>query len=209
MRRFAALILVLVLVPVSCFAVAVKEFGFHVNLDRLGALDASTGYWNASIEAYVQTELDDAWRVNTGLGFDFARLAPLGFIGVQRSITNDMTIDADLTLKWIPRHGIVGTIDTGFRYAPMISEKSQLILEAYPIQWQVISVEHRYIPIPQINLSLAIGAAMLLNQGGFFGQTVTIEAYKVDGRRVPFSLFVGSGWFLTAGQFTTRVGYQL
>ena len=96
--------------PVSCFAVALKKFGFHVNLDRLGALDSSTEYWNASIEAYVQTELDDVWRVNTGLGFDFARLAPLGFIGVQRSITNNMTIDADFTLKWIPRHGSVRRI---------------------------------------------------------------------------------------------------
>jgi len=101
---------VLLFVPVSCFAVALKKFGFHVNLDRLGALDSSTEYWNASIEAYAQTELDDVWRVNTGLGFDFARLAPLGFIGVQRSITNNMIIDADLTLKWIPLHGIARRI---------------------------------------------------------------------------------------------------
>jgi len=136
-------------------------------------------------------------------------MSPVASIALLRSFGDSMLVEADLALKWIPRYGIVGTIDTGFGYYPMISEQSQLILEMYPIRWQVISVEHRYIPIPQINLAMTVGAAMLLNQGGFFGGAVTFEAYKVDDRRLPFSLFVGNGWYFTAGQFTTRAGYRL
>lgn len=209
MWRAAILIMVWILIPVSCHAVSVREVGFHVHLDRLGMLDTRGGRWHASVEVYLQTELDAVWHVENGLGFDFSEMSPVASIGFLRSFGDSLLVEGELDLKWIPRHGIVGTIDTGFRYAPMISETTELILETYPIQWQVISVEHRYIPIPQINLSLTIGAAMLLNQGGFFGQTVTIEAYKTTARRLPFSLFVGNAWYLTAGQFTTRIGYRL
>lgn len=211
MRRLTGLILVLVLLPLplSCFAFALTEFGFRVNLDRLATLNSDTGQWHASVEAYLQTELDAVWQMGTGIGFDFSELAPTASIGFLRSITDTLFVDAAFILKWIPRYGIVGTIDTGMGYYPMISEQGQLILEIYPIQWQVISVDHRYIPIPQINLALTMGAVMLLDQGGFFGETVTIEAYKVEHRRLPFSLFVGNEWYLTVGQLTSRFGYEL
>lgn len=209
MRRLAVLILVLVLLPFSCHAFALKEFGFHVNLDRLATMSSGSGRWHASIEAYVQTELDTIWRVETGIGFDFARLAPSFSIGFLAAIFDEMDLDGDLILQWIPRHGIVGTIDTGIRYHPQITEKSCLIIEIYPIKWQVISVDHSYFPIPELDLALTIGGVMLLDQGGFFGETVTIEAYKIETRRLPFSLFVGNGWFLTAGQLSTLVGYRL
>lgn len=209
MRRLVIVILALILIPASCYAVSVREFGFHINLNRLGTLSTNTGRWHASVEVYLQTELDSVWQVKSGLGFNFAEMAPVVSIGFSRSITDTMLVEADLALKWIPRYGIVGTIDTGFRYYPMISEQSQLILEMYPIRWQVISVKHRYVPIPQINLALTVGAAMLLDQGGFFGEAVTIEAYKIEDRRLPFSLFVGNGWYLTAGQLTTIFGYRL
>jgi hypothetical protein len=209
MRRFTVLILVLILVPVSCLSFTLKEFGFRVNLDRLATLSTNTGRWHASVAAYIQIELDSVWQVKTGIGFDFAKMAPVASIGLLRSITDSMLIEADLSLKWIPRYGVVGIIDTGMSCYPMISGQSQLIVEVYPIRWQVISVEHRYIPVPELNLALTIGVAMLLNQGGFFGETVTIDAYKVAHRRLPFSLFVGSGWYLTAGQLTTRVGCRL
>lgn len=207
MRRFVVVILVFILLPVSCHAFALREFGFHVNLDRLAIVNSNTGRWHASIKAYVQTEIDDVWRMETGIGFDFAKLAPSGSIGFLAAIRHDMDLDGDLVLQWIPRYGIAGTIDTGIRYQPQLTEKSRLIVEIYPIKWQIISVDHRYFPIPEFDLSLTIGGVMLLDQGGYFGETVTIEAYKIDTRRLSFSLFVGNGWFLTAGQLTTRVGY--
>jgi len=170
MRRLTTVILVLILIPASCYAAAVNEFGFHVNLDRLGTLSTNVGLWHASVEVYLQTELDSVWQVRNGLGFDFSEMSPVASIALLRSFGDSMRVEADLALKWIPRYGIVGTIDTGFGYYPMISEQSQLILE--------------------------MGA-------------VTFEAYKVDDRRLPFSLFVGNGWYFTAGQFTTRAGYRL
>jgi len=209
MRRVTVLILVLVLLPLSCYAFAMKEFGFHVNLDRLATMNSSTGRWHASVEAYVQTEFDAIWRMETGIGFDFAKLAPSFSIGFLAAVFDEMDLDGDLILQWIPRFGVAATIDTGIRYHPQITEKSRLIVEVYPIKWQVISVDHRYFPIPEFDLSLTIGGVMLLDQGGFFGETVTIEAYKIETRRLPFSLFVGNGWFLTAGQLTTLFGYRL
>ncbi len=209
MQRFIVLILVFVLLPLRCHAFTVKEFGFHVNIDRLATMSSNTGRWHASVEAYLQMELDTVWRVETGIGFDFARLAPSGSIGFLRTILDEMYLEGDLVMQWIPRHGIVAAIDTGIRYSPEMSEESRLIVEVCPIQWQIISIDHRYFPIPEFNLSLTIGGALLLDHGGFFGETVTIEAYKIEDRRLPFSLFVGNGWYLTAGQLTTIFGYRL
>jgi|GEM_PF-2469946 len=209
MRRLTVLIAVLALISISCFAFTLKEFGLHVNLDRLAAASSTSGRWHASIKAYMQTTIDDVWRMETGIGFDFAKLAPSGSIGFLAAIRDDLDLDGDLVLQWIPRYGITATIDTGIRYQPQLTEKSRLILEVYPITWQVISVDHRYIPIPEFDLSITIGGVMLLDQGGFFGESITIEAYKIDSHRLAFSLFVGNGWFLTAGQLTTRVGYRL
>jgi len=158
MGRLTTVILVLILIPASCYAVSVREFGFHVNLDRLGTLGTNIGRWHAFVEVYLQTELDSVWQVRNGIGFDFSEMSPVASIGLLRSFGDSILVEADLALKWIPRYGVVGIIDTGFRYYPMISEQSQLILEMYPIRWQVISVEHRYIPIPQINLAMTVGA---------------------------------------------------
>lgn len=209
MKRIAVLFLMLVLFSGYCGAFELVEFGFQVNIDRLATVNSNTGKWHASVEAYLQMELDAIWRIETGIGFDFARLAPSGSIGFLRAVLDEMYLESDLVLQWIPRHGIVATIDTGIRYSPQISETGRLIVETYPIQWQIISIDHRYFPIPEFNLSLTIGGALLLDQGGFFGEIVTIEAYKIEDRRLPFSLFVGNGWFLTAGQLTTRFGYRL
>lgn len=209
MRRVLVGIGLALLVSFGCGAFELLEFGFHVNLDRLATMNSNTGKWHASVEAYLQMELDAVWRTEAGIGFDFARLAPSGSIGFLRTVLDEMYLEGDLVLQWIPRHGIVATLDTGIRYHPAISEMSRLIVEVYPIQWQIISIDHRYFPVPEINLSLTIGGAMLLEQGGFFGETVKIEAYKIEDRRLPFSLFVGNDWFLTAGQLRTIFGYRL
>jgi hypothetical protein len=209
MRRLAVLIAVLALVPISCFAFTLKEFGLHVNLDRLAAASSTSGRWHASIKAYMQTTIDDVWRMETGVGFDFSNYSPSASIGFLASVLTETDLNGDLVLQWIPWNGIAATINTGIRYQPQLSEKSRLIVEVYPITWEVISVDHRYIPIPEFDLSLTIGGVMLLDQGGFFGGSITVEAYKIDSHRLPFSLFVGNGWFLTAGQLTTRIGYRL
>jgi len=208
-RKAMALAATVFLVSVSCFAFTMTEFGFHINLDRLAAANAPSGRWHASIKAYMQTEIDDIWRMESGIGFDFAEYSPFASIGFLASILTETDVCADLVLQWIPRFGIAATIGTGIRYQPQLSEKSRLILETYPVMWSIISVDHRYIPIPEIDLSLTIGAVLLLDQGGFFGEAMTVEAYKIEAYRLPFSLFVGNGWFLTAGQLTTRAGYRL
>lgn len=209
MKRIVVLFLMLILFSGYCCAFELLEFGFCVNIDRLATMSSNTGKWHANVETYLQMELDTVWRVETGIGFDFARLAPSGSIRFLRTVLDEMYLEGDLVMQWIPRHGIVATIDTGIRYSPEMSEESRLIVEVYPIQWQIISIDHRYFPIPEFNLSLTIGGALLLDRGGFFGETVTIEAYKIEDRRLPFSLFVGNGWFLTAGQMRTIFGYRL
>jgi len=203
------MILIGIFVSLTGHAFPLNEFGFHVNLDRLTSASSTTGRWHASIEAYVQTEIDDVWRMESGIGFDFASLAPSASIGLLASTLKDMDLNGDLILRWIPRHGIVATLDTGIRYQPRVSDKARWIFEIVPIRWNIISIDHSYFPVPRIDLSLTIGGVMLLEQGGFFGETITIEAYKIENRRLPFSLFVGNGWYLTAGQLTTRVGYRL
>ncbi len=157
----------------------------------------------------MQTEMDAVWRMESSIGFDFAKLAPSASIGLLASILNDMDLDGSLVLQWIPRIGITATLDTGIRYQPRMSDRARWILEVTPIRWDVVSIDHSYFPIPRINLSMTIGGVMLLEQGGFFGESVTIQGYKIESRRLPFSLFIGNGWYLTAGQLTTRVGYRL
>jgi hypothetical protein len=207
MRRFAILILAFVFVPISCYAFSLTEFGVRVSVNRLAKQGSDMDRLQASAEIYLQSELDAVWQMKTGIGFDLASLAPFGTVGILRSIFDELYVEGDLVLKWIPHYGIVGTIDTGILYQPEISETIRLILEAYPITWQVISIDHRYFPIPQFHLSLTMGAVMSLEHGGFFGETVTIESYKIEDRRLPFSLFVGNGWYLTPGKLTTIIGF--
>lgn len=209
MRRLLAIFLIVICVSSSCGAFAWKEFGFHVNLNRLATSSASTGRWHASVKAYMQTEIDAVWRMESSIGFDFARLAPSASIGLLASILNDMDLDGDLIMQWIPRLGIVATLDTGIRYQPPMSDRARWVLEITPVRWDIISIDHSYFPIPRLNLSMTVGGVMLLEQGGFFGESVTIQAYKIETRRLPFSLFIGNGWYLTAGQLTSRVGYGL
>jgi hypothetical protein len=188
-------------------AFAIRGFGFHVNINRLATSASPATSWHATLQAYLVTDLDPVWRVETGLGFDFDRLAPSGSIGFLRAVSDDLDVVSNVVLEWIPRVGIQASIDAGIRYDPLISDRASLILETYPIHWDVISVEHRYYPVPTFDPAVAIGGAYLLEHGGFFGETVTIDAYKIRDRRLPFSLFIGNDWYLTAAVLTTRFGY--
>ncbi len=208
MRRWFVVILLLGTLSVGAQAFGIREFGFRVSIDRLATLASPSTAWHATVEAYLKTQLDVVWQVETGIGFDFARLAPSGSIGFLRSALADMELVGDVVLQWIPRFGIQASIDTGIRYHPTITDRSRLLLETYPIHWQVISVEHRYYPVPEFDPAVTIGGVLLLEQGGFFGETVTIDAYKIADRRLPFSLFIGNDWYLTAGELTTRFGYE-
>jgi hypothetical protein len=208
LRRWFVLIVLLSTLSLCAHAFGIREFGFRVSIDRLGTLTAPTNGWHATIEAYLETQLDVVWQVETGIGFDFARMAPSGSIAFLRAGLANMELVGDVVLQWIPRFGIQASIDTGIRYHPMLSDRSRFVLETYPIHWQVISVEHRYYPVPEFNPAVTIGGVLLLEQGGFFGETVTIDAYKIADRRLPFSLFVGNDWYLTAGELTTRFGYE-
>jgi len=190
-------------------ALGLTEIGVRVSIDRLATLTSATGIWQANVRAYVRTALDDVWCMDMGLGFDFARMAPSATIGLRRGVLQDIVLEGDVTLAWIPRHGIVAALDTGVGYYPQISERGQLILETFPMHWQIVSVDHRYIPVPELRLSFALGANLLLEQSGYFGEVITVEGYKIENRRLPFSLFVGNGWYLTAARFTTLVGYEL
>ena len=208
MRRALIVILMMVLVPVSCYGFEILEYGIHINIDRLTKRSTETGRWHASIDVYIQRELDASWRMESGLGYDFADSSPFASVGFLRTILEEMYAEADFVLEWVPHHGFVGAVNTGMRYHPMIEERTRLILEAYPIQWGFVSVNHRYSLLPVINPSLKVGLVLVLEHGGFFGETVTITAQKVE-RRLPFSLFIGNDLYLTAGQLTTAIGTRL
>lgn len=210
-RRIAAghlvMLLAVVLVSLPGGAFDLEEIGLRVSIDRLATATSATGAWHASVRGYVRTALDSVWCMDTGLGFDFVERAVFGTIGFRRDVLKNLVVEGDVTLQWIPRRGVTGAIDAGICYAPQISERGQLILETFPVHWQLISVDHRYIPVPELHLAFTVGANLLLDQGGFFGEAITVEGYKIEHRRLPFSLFVGNGWYLTMAQFTTRVGY--
>ncbi|MBE0635619.1 hypothetical protein IH601_06465 [Candidatus Bipolaricaulota bacterium] len=207
MRRVVMLILAVVIVSLCCYGFDVTEYGVHINLNRLTKRSTETGRWHASVEVYVQQELDAVWRMESGLGYDFADSSPFASVGFLRSLMEEMYVEADFVLQWVPRHGFVGAVNTGMRYHPMIADRTRLILEAYPVQWGFVSVNHRYSLLPVISPSFKVGLVMLLEHGGFFGETVTIAAQKVE-RRLPFSLFIGNDYYLTAGQLTTVIGYR-
>lgn len=206
MRRLVMVLLILILLPVISFGFEVTEFGMHVNLDRLTKRSTEIGRWHASLDVYVQQQLDPIWRMESAVGYDFADRSPFASVGFLRPVMDEMFVEADLILQWVPHHGFIGMVNTGMRYHPMISDSSRLILEAYPIQWGFVSVNHRYSLLPTLDPSFKMGLALVLEYGGFIGETVTISAYKVKGSRLPFSLFVGNDWYLTVGQLTTVIG---
>jgi len=208
MRHVAAVLLMGCLLSMACLGFEIVEAGFCISIDRLKTLISPTGRWEASANAYMLTALDEAWRMEMGLGFDFAHMAPSATLGFRDQATDTFLWEADATLQWVSRHGLVAWIDTGARYHPSITDRSRLILETFPIRWQIISIDHRYFPIPEFHFALTIGATLLLEQGGFIGEAVTIEGYKIDHRRLPFSLFVGNEWYLTVSEFATRIGYE-
>jgi len=209
MRRALIVILMMVLVSVCSYGFEVAEYGIHINIDRLTKRSTEIGQWHASVDVYVQQQLDVLWRMESALGYDFSDRSPFASVGFLRPVLDEMYVEADLVLQWVPHHGFIGMINTGMRYHPMISESSRLILEAYPIQWGFVSVNHRYSLLPAFDPSFKMGLALVLEHGGFFGETVTISAYKVKGSRLPFSLFIGNDWYLTAGQLTTVIGSRL
>jgi len=208
MKRLIAIVILICCLSVACLAFETVEAGFSISVDRLRALLAPDGRWAASVDAYMLTALDDVWRMETRLGFDFAHMAPSATIGFRDQVSESFLLEADVTLQWRPRHGIIAWIDTGIRYHPLITERSRLILETFPIRWQIISVDHRYFPIPELRLAGTFGAMLLLEQGGFVGEAITVQGYKIEHRRLPFSLFVGNEWYLTVADFATRIGYQ-
>jgi len=200
-------ILATLALPAGAFGIA--EIGLHVSIDRLETLTSTTGAWHATVRAFVRTELDAVWTMDMGLGLDVARMAPAVTLGLNRDLLQNLFVAADLTLQWIPRYGIAAALDTGLCYHPTVSDGGQLVLETFPVHWQIVSVDHRYVPVPELLLSFALGANLLLEHGGAIGEVLTIEGYKIEDRRLPFSLFVGNGWYLTLAQLTTRVGYEL
>ncbi len=200
-------ILATLALPAGAFGIA--EIGLCVSIDRLEALTSAAGAWHVTLRAFVRTELDAVWTMDLGLGLDVARMAPAVTIGLSRDLLQSVFVAAGLGLEWVPRYGIAAALDTGLCYHPTISEGGQLILETFPVHWQIVSVDHRYVPVPELRLSFALGANLLLEHGGRFGEVLTIEGYKIEDRRLPFSLFVGNGWYLTLAEFTTRVGYEL
>lgn len=205
-RAIGMLLLIVALSPVLSYGFEVTEFGIHINLDRLTKRSTEIGRWHASVDVYVQQQLDPIWRMESAIGYDFADRSPFASVGFLRPVLEEMYVEADLVLQWVPQHGFVGMINTGMRYHPMISDSSRLILETYPVRWGFVSVNHRYSLLPAFDLSLKVGLVMVLEHGGFFGETVTISAIKVKGSRLPFSLFIGNDWYLTVGQLTTVIG---
>jgi hypothetical protein len=207
MRRLIAMGLLLVTVSICADAFSIREIGVCVRIDRLERLDAPATTWHAILHASVGVELDPVWGAEVGLGFDVARVVPSGSIGFVRLLTKDLSVVGDMTMEWVRGSGIQAAIDTGIRYEPLISAQSRLLLAVAPIHWDMISLNHRYYPIPAFSPAVTIGGAYLLSRGGFLGQSITIDAYELQDRRVPFSLFIGNDWYLTVGQLTTSFGY--
>lgn len=207
MRRLAIVLCAALLIGFTLPVCGIDEIGVRVQIGLPKFGGASGGRWGASVEAYLDIELDAAWTLQSGIGLNSLDFSPRAWLGLSMTFWERFELLGDVVLRWIPRRGLLSTINTGLRYRGPFTASSDIIIESYPVQFLVESRDHLLYLVPAFVPSVSLGGAIVIEHG-WFGELVTVSAYKSPSRRQSFALFIGNEWYLAVQYATTIFGYS-
>jgi len=194
MRKALLVLLAVVFVAISAYAIELAEVGLQIEIGLRPFTFGGSPRWDFQIGAYARLTLSDQYSARVIAGTGVTPFSPFFDIFLARPMTDEWTLEGELTLVIIPARSVSASAHVGTRLTIGEPPAERWELASFPLGWRLEAkdgaIRGAFLLSGNLllDLTLASPGPLLIGQGVRFH--IAREAWS----DAPSVLSIGSGW---------------